>query len=93
MTAAARSVGSTPRPTGESCGREELATYRDSDGVYLCSEVDERRLLDEVPGIRTAIIPNGADVEYYQTRPTDPPPDGRTVVFFGLLSTSPISTG
>jgi glycosyltransferase involved in cell wall biosynthesis len=69
--------------------REELATYRDSDGVYLCSEVDERRLLEQVPGIRTAIIPNAADVEYYQTRPTDPPPDGRTVVFFGLLSTTP----
>jgi polysaccharide biosynthesis protein PslH len=30
-----------------------------------------------------------ADVEYYQPRPTDPPPDGRTVVYFGLLSTVP----
>src|SRR5271169_448639 len=29
--------------------REELATYRDADGVYLCSVADERRLLDEVP--------------------------------------------
>ena len=69
--------------------REELATYRDADGVYLCSAADERRLLDQVPGIRTAVIPNAADVEYYQPRPTDPPPDGRTVVYFGLLSTIP----
>ena len=69
--------------------REELGTYRDADGVYLCSAADERRLLDEVPGVRTAVIPNAADVEYYQPRPTDPPPDGRTVVYFGLLSTVP----
>ena len=69
--------------------REELGTYRDADGVYLCSAADEQRLLDEVRGIRTAVIPNAADVEYYQPRPTDPPPDGRTVVFFGLLSYVP----
>ena len=69
--------------------REELRTYRDADGVYLCSAADERRLLDQVPGVRTAVIPNAADVEYYQPRPTDPPPDGRTVVYFGLLSTVP----
>lgn len=69
--------------------REELQTYRDADGVYLCSVADERRLLDEVPEAHTAVIPNAADVEYYQPRPGDPPPDGRTVVYFGLLSTPP----
>jgi len=69
--------------------REELGTYRDADGVYLCSTADEQRLRDIVPDARTAVIPNAADVEYYQPRPTDPPPDGRTVVFFGLLSYAP----
>src|SRR5215472_15810277 len=69
--------------------REELGTYRDADGVYLCSAADERRLLDQIPGVRATVIPNAADVEYYQPRPTDPPPDGRTVVFFGLLSYVP----
>ena len=69
--------------------REELGTYRDADGVYLCSAVDERRLLDQIPEARTAVIPNAADVEYYRPRSTDPPPDGRTVVYFGLLSTVP----
>jgi glycosyltransferase involved in cell wall biosynthesis len=69
--------------------REELGTYRDADGVYLCSSMDERRLRDQVPGVRTAVIPNAADVEYYQPRLSDPPPDGRTVVYFGLLSTAP----
>jgi polysaccharide biosynthesis protein PslH len=69
--------------------REELATYRDADGVYLCSVADQERLLDEAPGARTLVIPNAADVEYYQPRATDPQPDGRTVVFFGLLSYFP----
>jgi polysaccharide biosynthesis protein PslH len=69
--------------------RDELGTYRAADGVYLCSAADERRLLNQVPGVRTTVIPNAADVEYYQPRPTDPVPDGRTVVYFGLLSTIP----
>jgi polysaccharide biosynthesis protein PslH len=69
--------------------REELGTYRGADGVYLCSLADERRLLEEAPGVRTAVVPNAADVEYFQPRSTDPRPDGRTVVYFGLLSTIP----
>jgi polysaccharide biosynthesis protein PslH len=69
--------------------REELGAYREADGVCVCSVADERRLLDEAPGTRTAVIPNAADVEYYKPRPTDPLPDGRTVVYFGLLSTVP----
>jgi glycosyltransferase involved in cell wall biosynthesis len=69
--------------------REELATYRDADGVCLCSVADQRRLLNQVAGARTLVIPNAADVEYYQPRAADPPPDGRTVVFFGHLSYFP----
>jgi glycosyltransferase involved in cell wall biosynthesis len=69
--------------------REELDIYGDADGLYLCSAVDERRVIEEVPEARTVVIPNAADVEYFQPRPTDPPPDGRTVVYFGLLSTVP----
>jgi glycosyltransferase involved in cell wall biosynthesis len=69
--------------------REELRTYRNADGVYLCSSLDEQRLLDQVPGVPTAVVPNAADVEYFQPRPSDPPPDGRSVLYFGLLSTVP----
>src|SRR4029077_12076194 len=69
--------------------QEELGIYREADGVYLCSAADEQRLLDQIPKTHTAVIPNAADVEYYQPRPTDPPPDGRTLVYFGLLSTVP----
>jgi glycosyltransferase involved in cell wall biosynthesis len=74
---------------GRKLWHEELATYRLADGVYLCSALDQERLLSQVPEARTAVIPNAADVEYYQPRPADPPPDGRTVLYFGLLSTVP----
>jgi glycosyltransferase involved in cell wall biosynthesis len=69
--------------------REELGTYRDADGVYVCSAADEQRLLSQAPGVRATVVPNAADVDYYQPRHVDPPPDGRTVVYFGLLSTVP----
>jgi polysaccharide biosynthesis protein PslH len=69
--------------------REELGIYREADGVYLCSALDEQRLLNQIPEACTMVIPNAADVDHYQPHPTDPPPDGRTVVYFGLLSTVP----
>lgn len=69
--------------------REEFAAFRAADGICACSRADEERLLAMVPDARTIVIPNAADVEFYQPRPSDPPSDGRTVVFFGLLSTVP----
>jgi glycosyltransferase involved in cell wall biosynthesis len=69
--------------------REEIGTYGEADGVYLCSADDEQRLRDAIPDARTVVIPNAADIDYYQPRRTDPAPDGRTVVYFGLLSTIP----
>jgi polysaccharide biosynthesis protein PslH len=69
--------------------REELRTYGRADGVYLCSVADQQRLLDDIPAARTMVIPNAADVDFYKPRPTDPKPDGRTIVFFGLMSYMP----
>lgn len=61
--------------------KEELKTYGDADGVYLCSALDQRRVLDEIPGANTAVIPNAADVEYYRPRETDPRPERNTLLF------------
>jgi polysaccharide biosynthesis protein PslH len=69
--------------------REELSAYRSADGVYVCSADDERRVLAELPSARTVVIPNAADVEFFQPRPSDPAADGRTLVYFGLMSTLP----
>jgi glycosyltransferase involved in cell wall biosynthesis len=69
--------------------REELGTYRDADGLYLCSVADQERLLDEIPDIKSIVIPNAANIEFYKPRPADPQADGRSIVFFGLMSYMP----
>jgi polysaccharide biosynthesis protein PslH len=69
--------------------REELAAYNAADGVGVCSAADQKRLAIDAPGANTVVIPNAADVEYLQPRASDPAPDGRTVLFFGLLATVP----
>jgi polysaccharide biosynthesis protein PslH len=69
--------------------REERACYRSADGVLVCSAADRARVLADVPTARVAVVPNAADVEFFQPREADPPADGRTVLFFGLLSTFP----
>ena len=68
---------------------EELAAFRRADAVYACSAADQERILAEVPTARTVVIPNAADVDFYKPRAEDPAPDGKSVVFFGLLSTLP----
>jgi glycosyltransferase involved in cell wall biosynthesis len=93
-----RQLGQTSRSLGRALyssldwrklRREELAAYRSADGVAVCSIADQERILRDLPRARTAVVPNAADVEHYRPRPGDPPPDGRTVLFFGLLSTLP----
>ena len=69
--------------------RDELDAFRSSDGVYACSAADQKRIKADLPNMRTAVIPNAADVEYYQPRTADPTSDGQTLVYFGMLSTYP----
>jgi glycosyltransferase involved in cell wall biosynthesis len=73
--------------------REEVAAFRAADGIAACSAADAQRIRDEHPGARTVVIPNAADVDFYQTRPGDPSPDGETILFFGLMSTLPNTDG
>ena len=42
------------------------AAYGSADGVSLCSTADERRLLAAIPGAHTVVVPNAADVDFYQ---------------------------
>jgi glycosyltransferase involved in cell wall biosynthesis len=69
--------------------REELSAYREADGVLVCSRADQKRLAADAPTVKTEVIQNAADVDFLKPRPTDPSPDGQTVLFFGLLSTVP----
>jgi len=94
----ARQVATSSAPFGQrvharlnwrKLAREELAAYNDADGVCVCSAADQKRLAADAPSATTVVIPNAADVEHLQPRSTDAAPDGRTVLFFGLLSTVP----
>jgi len=94
----ARQVARSSAPLGQrlharfnwrKLAREELAVYNAADGVCVCSTADQKRLAADAPSASTVVIPNAADVEGLQPRPGDVPPDGRTVLFFGLLATVP----
>jgi glycosyltransferase involved in cell wall biosynthesis len=94
----ARQIATSSAPLGQrlhasfnwrKLAREELAAYNAADGVCVCSTADQKRLAADAPSATTVVIPNAADVEHLRPRDTDPPPDGRTVLFFGLLATVP----
>lgn len=68
---------------------EELEAYNRVDGVCVCSKADQRRLAQDAPAANTVVIPNAADTESLRPRESYPGPDGRTVLFFGLMSTIP----
>jgi len=94
----ARQVAASAAPLGQrlhaslnwrKLAREELAAYTAADGVCVCSTADQKRLAADAPSATTVVIPNAADIDYLQPRPTDPAPDGHTVLFFGLLATVP----
>lgn len=94
----ARQVAASSAPLGQrlhaslnwrKLAREELSAYNAADAVCVCSTADQKRLAADAPSANTVVIPNSADVEHLQPRGTDPAPDGRTVLFFGLLATVP----
>ena len=68
---------------------EEVEAFRSFDGVTFCSEADEQRARALVPSMRSAVVPNAVDVEHFRPSPTLPPPDGRTVMFFGAINYFP----
>jgi len=69
--------------------REELSAWRRSDGVTFTSATDEARARALVHSLRSAVVPNSVDVKFFSPRATDPPPDGRTVMFFGAINYFP----
>jgi glycosyltransferase involved in cell wall biosynthesis len=69
--------------------REEVESWRSFDGVTFTSAPDELRAHAFVPSLRSAVIPNAVDIRYFRSRPDDPSPDGRTVLFFGAINYYP----
>lgn len=61
------------------CGRFDVHT--------TCSELDSERLHEVAAGLRTAVIPNGVDVDYFKPGPGPRRP--QTLVFAGRYSAYP----
>ena len=87
--AAAWFAASTLRSTGASCGARNSGPIATPTASICAAWRTSGACSTKSRPPRTTVIPNAADVDYYQPRPTDPQPDGRTVVFFGLLSYMP----
>jgi glycosyltransferase involved in cell wall biosynthesis len=62
-------------------GREERAAWRRFDGVVLTSVRDAQLLKTTAPNTRTAVVPNGVDVEQFKPAPLAPLED--QLLFFG----------
>ncbi len=73
--------------------REEIAAWRHFDGVAFTSAPDEARARSLVPSLRSRVVPNAVDVEFFRPRPDDPPSDGCTVLFFGTFNYFPNRDG
>jgi len=73
--------------------REELHSWRHLDGVAFTSADDAARAQALLPSFPAAVIPNAVDIGHFRPRPDLPPPDGRTVVFFGTLNYFPNQDG
>jgi glycosyltransferase involved in cell wall biosynthesis len=73
--------------------REELRAWNRVDGCTLTSQRDERLLASDAPGLRTRVIPNGVDVDYFRPRAEAPPAEPRTILFFGAINYFPNTDG
>jgi glycosyltransferase involved in cell wall biosynthesis len=73
--------------------REELEEWRSRDGVTFTSTPDRERALSRVPSLRSAVVPNAVDLSAFEPRGADPPPDGATVMFFGINDYYPNTDG
>jgi sugar transferase (PEP-CTERM/EpsH1 system associated) len=49
----------------------------------LVSAVDERALQESIPGLRTAVVPNGVDVEYFSPGAA---PDAKALIYTGGMN-------
>jgi glycosyltransferase involved in cell wall biosynthesis len=66
---------------------EEHAAWRRFDGVALTSRNDERMLQGDIPGVRTAVVPNAVDLEQFCPIPV--PREPKTLLFFGAMNYHP----
>ncbi|HVU05893.1 MAG TPA: glycosyltransferase [Polyangiaceae bacterium] len=71
---------------------EERRAWRRFDGTVVTSVRDEELLRKDVPGARTAMVPNGVDVDTFVPTPNEAV-DRNTVLFLGAINYYPNTDG
>ena len=72
---------------------EELRAWALADGCALCSARDEATLLAHAPATRTAVVPNGVDLDFFRPDPDAGPREPATLLFFGAIDYYPNTDG
>lgn len=70
---------------------EELHAWRTFDGCSVTSAHDRDLLLRDLPRAKVAVVPNAVDLEHFRMPPNAPPPEPRTILFFGAINYFPNS--
>jgi glycosyltransferase involved in cell wall biosynthesis len=70
---------------------EERSAWRAFDGCVVTSARDEQLMARDAPTVRTAVVPNGVDIDSFI--PSDVPPEPDTVLFFGAINYYPNTDG
>jgi polysaccharide biosynthesis protein PslH len=70
---------------------EEIGAWARLDGCTLTSARDQALLLAQAPRTRTAVVPNGVDLDFF--RPGAGPRGPRTLLFFGAIDYYPNTEG
>ncbi len=68
---------------------EEQQAWRSFDGIAVTSGHDQALLLRDLPETRTAVVPNGVDLDEFRPRTGAPPPEPNTILFFGAINYFP----
>jgi glycosyltransferase involved in cell wall biosynthesis len=71
--------------------REEISAWRKANGCVFTSRRDEAIANARVPGLHTAVVPNGVALDYF--RPMDAAIKPGCIVFTGLMRYRPNSDG
>jgi glycosyltransferase involved in cell wall biosynthesis len=71
--------------------REERRAWARVDGCVALSPLDEALVRAGYPGVRTAVVPNAVDTDYFG--PADGPVDPESMVFVGMMNYRPNADG
>jgi polysaccharide biosynthesis protein PslH len=69
--------------------REERHAWSRLDGCTLTSVRDQEMLLADEPTARSAVVPNGVDLEFFRPSPRSAPREPQTLLFFGAIDYYP----